>query len=156
MLPSVWATFAFVRPDSALDCGRRDSDTSHLNKLLKSLKCTKGLYEAGEKKWGTDEAKFIDILCRRSVPQLRQSGYPVSCFLEKSLKPLIVFTVPVCLLCNSSFSYKLVLVRSLFPILLTPTLFALFGCRSMFHANAEQLRIPLTCFCSSGGVQEHG
>lgn len=96
MLPSVWATFVFVKPDSALDCRHRDSDISHLNTLLESLKCTKSLYEAGEKKWGTDEAKFIDILCHRSVPQLRQSGYPVSCFLEKSLKALILFTVPVC------------------------------------------------------------
>ncbi|XP_060764845.1 annexin A3-like [Neoarius graeffei] len=33
----------------------------------------KALYEAGEKKWGTDEDKFIDILCHRSVPQLRQT-----------------------------------------------------------------------------------
>ncbi|KAK2823782.1 hypothetical protein Q7C36_020382 [Tachysurus vachellii] len=33
----------------------------------------KALYEAGEKKWGTDEGKFIEILCRRSVPQLRQT-----------------------------------------------------------------------------------
>lgn len=31
------------------------------------------LYSAGEKRWGTDEAKFIEILCQRSIPQLRQS-----------------------------------------------------------------------------------
>ncbi|OCU00086.1 hypothetical protein XELAEV_18005871mg [Xenopus laevis] len=29
------------------------------------------LYNAGEKKWGTDEDKFIEILCLRSFPQLK-------------------------------------------------------------------------------------
>ncbi|KAM9858956.1 annexin A3a [Aulostomus maculatus] len=29
------------------------------------------LHEAGEKKFGTDECKFIEILCQRSIPQLR-------------------------------------------------------------------------------------
>ncbi|XP_053317653.1 annexin A3 isoform X2 [Spea bombifrons] len=29
------------------------------------------LYNAGEKKWGTDEDKFIEVLCLRSFPQLR-------------------------------------------------------------------------------------
>ncbi|XP_068167107.1 annexin A3a isoform X2 [Antennarius striatus] len=31
------------------------------------------LYNAGEKKWGTDESKFIEILCQRNIFQLRQT-----------------------------------------------------------------------------------
>jgi hypothetical protein len=61
------------------------SDTSgHLKKLLIALvhvqrpesneineeqvkKDAKSLYEAGEKRWGTDESKFIQILCNRRL-----------------------------------------------------------------------------------------
>lgn len=45
----------------------------------------KALYEAGENKWGTDEDKFIDILCHRSIPQLRQSGLPVSISVDTNV-----------------------------------------------------------------------
>uniref|UniRef100_A0A672GD45 Annexin n=1 Tax=Salarias fasciatus TaxID=181472 RepID=A0A672GD45_SALFA len=40
---------------------------------LKLCLAVQTLYHAGEKKWGTDEAPFIDILCKRSVAQLRQT-----------------------------------------------------------------------------------
>ncbi|KAK7173390.1 hypothetical protein R3I93_003269 [Phoxinus phoxinus] len=33
----------------------------------------KALYQAGEKRLGTDESKFIEILCKRSIPHLRQT-----------------------------------------------------------------------------------
>lgn len=56
--------------------------------MVTSVLCrsSQELYAAGEKKWGTDEAKFIDILCHRSVPQLRQSGYLSLMLVGKSLK----------------------------------------------------------------------
>lgn len=50
--------------------GKRDESTNV--DAAKAKADAKALYEAGEKKWGTDEDKFIDILCHRSVPQLRQ------------------------------------------------------------------------------------
>ncbi|KAL6472757.1 hypothetical protein MHYP_G00189450 [Metynnis hypsauchen] len=51
--------------------GKRDESTAV--DAAKAKADAKVLYEAGEKRWGTDESKFIDILCRRSVPQLRQT-----------------------------------------------------------------------------------
>lgn len=39
----------------------------------KAKEDAKILYNAGEKKWGTDESKFIEILCRTSIPQIRQT-----------------------------------------------------------------------------------
>uniref|UniRef100_A0A7N8WYE5 Annexin n=1 Tax=Mastacembelus armatus TaxID=205130 RepID=A0A7N8WYE5_9TELE len=47
------------------------------------------LYEAGEKKWGTDEGKFIDILCHRSVPQLRQTLVEYKNISKKNLQESI-------------------------------------------------------------------
>ncbi|KAL0965821.1 hypothetical protein UPYG_G00286200 [Umbra pygmaea] len=49
----------------------------------------KALYEAGEKKWGTDESKFIDILCSQSVPQLRQTLVEYKALSKKTLQESI-------------------------------------------------------------------
>ncbi|KAE8291739.1 Extracellular matrix protein FRAS1 Precursor [Larimichthys crocea] len=49
---------------------RDDSTTVDTEKAKEDAKT---LYSAGEEKWGTDESKFIDILCQRSIPQLRQT-----------------------------------------------------------------------------------
>ncbi|KAF7669553.1 hypothetical protein LDENG_00155440 [Lucifuga dentata] len=49
----------------------------------------KALYEAGEKKWGTDESKFIDILCHRSIPQLRQTLIEYKNISKKTLQESI-------------------------------------------------------------------
>ncbi|MEE6460309.1 hypothetical protein FKM82_000917 [Ascaphus truei] len=48
---------------------RRDDGTKVDEQLAK--KDAEILYCAGEKKWGTDEGKFIEVLCLRSLPQLR-------------------------------------------------------------------------------------
>ncbi|XP_012684086.1 annexin A3a [Clupea harengus] len=50
--------------------GRDESVTVDNNKAKEDAKA---LYDAGEKKWGTDEEKFVDILSKRSIPQLRQT-----------------------------------------------------------------------------------
>ncbi|PWA17058.1 hypothetical protein CCH79_00013259 [Gambusia affinis] len=50
--------------------GERDgSDSVDVGKAKEDAET---LYKAGEKKWGTDESKFIEILCKRSIAQLRQ------------------------------------------------------------------------------------
>lgn len=48
---------------------RRDESSKVDEHLAK--KDAEILYNVGEKKWGTDEDKFIEVLCLRSFPQLR-------------------------------------------------------------------------------------
>ncbi|KAK9974543.1 hypothetical protein ABG768_022632 [Culter alburnus] len=51
--------------------GARDESTNvNANQAKEDAKA---LYNAGEKKLGTDESKFIEILCKRSIPHLRQT-----------------------------------------------------------------------------------
>uniref|UniRef100_A0A8C6VZ71 Annexin n=1 Tax=Nothobranchius furzeri TaxID=105023 RepID=A0A8C6VZ71_NOTFU len=67
--------------------GKRDESTNV--DVAKAKADAKALYEAGEKKWGTDEAKFIDILCHRSFPHLRQVIVEYKNISKKSLQEAI-------------------------------------------------------------------
>ncbi|XP_071396882.1 annexin A3b isoform X2 [Centroberyx affinis] len=67
--------------------GKRDEGTNV--DMAKAKADAKALYEAGEKKWGTDESKFIDILCHRSVPQLRQTLVEYKGMSKKTLQDSI-------------------------------------------------------------------
>lgn len=67
--------------------GKRDESTQV--DAVKAKADAKALYEAGEKKWGTDEDKFIDILCHRSVPQLRQTLVEYKEISKKTLQESI-------------------------------------------------------------------
>ncbi|XP_034458044.1 annexin A3b isoform X1 [Hippoglossus hippoglossus] len=67
--------------------GKRDEST-HVD-AAKARADAKVLYEAGEKKWGTDEDKFIDILCHRNIPQLRQTLVDYKSISKKTLQESI-------------------------------------------------------------------
>ncbi|XP_008322755.1 annexin A3 [Cynoglossus semilaevis] len=67
--------------------GKRDESTNV--DTAKARADAKALYEAGEKKWGTDEDKFIDILCHRSIPQLRQTLIEYKNISKKTLQESI-------------------------------------------------------------------
>uniref|UniRef100_A0A4W6CDE4 Annexin n=1 Tax=Lates calcarifer TaxID=8187 RepID=A0A4W6CDE4_LATCA len=67
--------------------GKRDESTNVDSAKAKAD--AKALYEAGEKKWGTDEDKFIDILCHRSIPQLRQTLVEYKNISKKTLQESI-------------------------------------------------------------------
>uniref|UniRef100_A0A8C5BK65 Annexin n=1 Tax=Gadus morhua TaxID=8049 RepID=A0A8C5BK65_GADMO len=91
---------ALVTPPDVYDCreiisltltlslqGKRDESTKV--DAAKAKADAKILYEAGEKKWGTDESKFVDILCHSSVPQLRQTMVEYKSISKKSLQESI-------------------------------------------------------------------
>ena len=49
--------------------GAREENTAV--DMAKAKREAQELYQAGEKKWGTDESKFNQIIAVRSFPQLR-------------------------------------------------------------------------------------
>ncbi|XP_071384193.1 annexin A3-like isoform X1 [Centroberyx affinis] len=67
--------------------GKRDESSTVDTEMARED--AKTLYNAGEKKWGTDETKFIDILCHRSIPQLRQTLVEYKNISGKSLQESI-------------------------------------------------------------------
>uniref|UniRef100_A0A8C1CHJ4 Annexin n=1 Tax=Cyprinus carpio carpio TaxID=630221 RepID=A0A8C1CHJ4_CYPCA len=67
--------------------GKRDESTNV--DVAKAKEDAKIMYEAGEKNWGTEESKFIDILCHRSVPQLRQTLVEYKSLSGKTLQESI-------------------------------------------------------------------
>uniref|UniRef100_A0A673N124 Annexin n=1 Tax=Sinocyclocheilus rhinocerous TaxID=307959 RepID=A0A673N124_9TELE len=96
--------------------GKRDESTNV--DMAKAKEDAKILYEAGEKTWGTDESKFIDILCHRSVPQLRQtlveykslSGKTLQESIEREVSGrleeiLVAITIPYKLFLNKKHLY---------------------------------------------------
>ncbi|XP_076007263.1 annexin A3a isoform X2 [Genypterus blacodes] len=67
--------------------GNRDESTTVDSE--KAKEDAMAMYSAGEKKWGTDESKFIEILCQRSIPQLRQTFVEYKKISGKSLQESI-------------------------------------------------------------------
>lgn len=67
--------------------GARDENPS-VN-VSKAKEDAQALYQAGEKRLGTDESKFIEILCKRSLPQLRQTTLEYKNFSKNTLQKSI-------------------------------------------------------------------
>lgn len=67
--------------------GARDENPSV--SVDKAREDAQALYQAGEKRLGTDESKFIEILCKRSFPQLRQTTLEYKNFSKNTLQKSI-------------------------------------------------------------------
>ncbi|XP_034451308.1 annexin A3a [Hippoglossus hippoglossus] len=70
-----------------LNEAKRDESVSVDREM--AVEDAKALYEASEKKWGTDESKFIEILCGRSINQLRQTFVEYKKISEKTVQESI-------------------------------------------------------------------
>lgn len=88
--------------DKAIDKIVKDECSGNLNKLFQAiLKCQRApdgptddeqakkdaevLYNAGEKKWGTDDDKFIDVLTKRSYSQIAVISHQYEKISKKTL-----------------------------------------------------------------------
>ncbi|XP_058492082.1 annexin A3a [Solea solea] len=67
--------------------GERD-ESADVNKQ-EAVQDAEAMYQAGEKKWGTDESTFIEILCKKSFPQIRQTLVEYKKISGKSLQKSI-------------------------------------------------------------------
>ncbi|KAK3592742.1 hypothetical protein CHS0354_016498 [Potamilus streckersoni] len=71
---------------SLVQANRSDSTEVDRNKAKQDAK---ELYQAGEKKWGTDESKFNQILVSRSYPQLRATFDEYSSLSKKDMEEVL-------------------------------------------------------------------
>eukprot|EP00055_Hartaetosiga_balthica_P018479 m.134501 g.134501 ORF g.134501 m.134501 type:complete len:825 (+) comp9619_c0_seq1:71-2545(+) len=67
-----------------LECNRASTEAKIDHDKIQAD--AEALYKAGEKKWGTDEAKFIDILVHRSFPQIKAIVDEYEILSKKSLR----------------------------------------------------------------------
>nr|XP_015210034.1 PREDICTED: annexin A4-like [Lepisosteus oculatus] len=64
---------------SLLTAGRDESSNVD---MAQAVQDAKDIYEAGEARWGTDEVKFLTVLCVRNKPHLLQA----LCFVVKCIR----------------------------------------------------------------------
>ena len=61
--------------------------------MAKAQREAQELYQAGEKKWGTDESKFNQIIAVRSFPQLRAT---FDAYVRVSAVAVVILSYEMC------------------------------------------------------------
>ena len=103
-----------------LSANRNESKEINKNKAYQEAKA---LYEAGEKKWGTDESKFLRILATYSFSQLRAIFQEYSKISQKSIEEVLKSELSGDFLCgmltigkrNTSFFFSFLSFSILYP-----------------------------------------